>query len=89
VRRQWVRPYLGCYLSLAEDDYCGIPENNPLPRHLTTREEEFFEIGTISFKHLATLMRQGVEGRLDDVVLVEVESVGAGVSKPSCLTCLK
>jgi hypothetical protein len=53
------------------------------------REEEFFEISAVSFEHLATLMRQGVEGRLDDVVLVEVEFVGAGVSNPSCLTCLK
>jgi hypothetical protein len=42
------------------------------------REEEFLEIGAISFKGHATILRQGVEGRLDDVVLVEVRSVGAG-----------
>jgi hypothetical protein len=44
-----------------------------------TREEEFFEIDAISFERLATLLRQGVEGRLDDVVLIEVGSVAAGV----------
>jgi hypothetical protein len=38
------------------------------------------EIGVVSFECLATLLRQGVEGRLDDVVLVEVRSIGAGFS---------
>jgi hypothetical protein len=33
----------------------------------------------VSFECLATLLRQGVEGRLDDVVLVEVGSIVAGV----------
>jgi hypothetical protein len=58
---------------------CGVPENSPLPRHFTTWEKEFFEIGAVSFKYLVTLFHQGVEGRIDDVVLVEVKSVGAGV----------
>jgi hypothetical protein len=51
-----------------------------MPRHFTTREEEFFEIGAVGFKRLATLLCQGVEGRLEDVVLVEVRSIGTGVS---------
>jgi hypothetical protein len=44
------------------------------------REEEFFVIGAVSFERLVTLLHQGVEGRLDDVVLVKVGSVGARVS---------
>jgi hypothetical protein len=40
----------------------------------------FFKIGSVSFKHLVTLLCQGVKGRLDDVVLIEVGSVGARVS---------
>jgi hypothetical protein len=36
----------------------------------------------LSFERLVTLHRQGVAGRLDDVVLVEAESVGARVSTP-------
>jgi hypothetical protein len=37
-------------------------------------------IDTVSFVRLMTLHRQGVKGRIDDVVLVEVGSVGVGVS---------
>jgi hypothetical protein len=76
VRRRWVRPYL----RLVEDDQCSIPENSPFPRHFTTREEEFFKISSVSFERLATLLRQGVEGRLEVVILVEVRSVVARVS---------
>jgi hypothetical protein len=63
-----------------EDDPRGVPENGPMPCQFTTREEEFFEIGAVGFEHLATLLCQGVEGRLEDVVLVEVRSIGTGVS---------
>jgi hypothetical protein len=80
VRRRWIRPYLGCYLRLAEDDQCGVPKNSPLPRHFTTRDEELFEIGVVSHECLVTLICQGVEGRHEDVVLVEVGSVGVEVS---------
>jgi hypothetical protein len=79
LRGRWVVPYLGYNLSLVQDDWCGVLENGSLPHHFAMREEEFFEIGAVSFECLATILRQGVEGRLDDVVLVEVESVGAGV----------
>jgi hypothetical protein len=34
----------------------------------------------VSFVYLATLLHHGVKGGLEDVVLVEVGSVGAGVS---------
>jgi hypothetical protein len=58
-----------------EDDRCGILENSPPPHHFTTREEELFEIIMISFERLATLLHQGVEGVLEDVVLVKVRSI--------------
>jgi hypothetical protein len=38
------------------------------------------EIGDVSFKHLSTLLRQGVEDGFEDVALVEVGSVVVGVS---------
>jgi hypothetical protein len=76
---RWVRSYLGCYLSLVEDDWCSISENSPLLRHFATREEELFEISEVSFERLATLLYQGVKGELEDVV-VEVGSVIAIVS---------
>jgi hypothetical protein len=63
-----------------EDDQCSIPENSPLPHHFTTREEELFKIGAVSFERHATLLHQGVEDRLEDVILVEVGSVGVRVS---------
>jgi hypothetical protein len=44
------------------------------------RKEELLKIGAVYFECLATLLRQGVEGGLEDVALVEVESVVAGVS---------
>jgi hypothetical protein len=80
ARRQWARPYLGCYLRLVEDDWCSIPENGPLQCHFTTWEEELFEICTVSFNFLAALLHQGVKGRLEDVVFIEVGFIGAKVS---------
>jgi hypothetical protein len=63
-----------------EDDRCSIPENGALSRHLATREEELFEIGDVSFERLLTLLRQSVRGGFEDVTLVEVGSIVAGVS---------
>jgi hypothetical protein len=80
ARGRWVWPYLGYYLSFVEDDRRGVLENNPLPHYFITREEEFFKMDAVVFERLVTLLHQGVEGRLDDVVLVEVGSVGATVS---------
>jgi hypothetical protein len=74
----------GCYLGLAYDDRRGALEDGPLPHHLITQEEELLEIGVVSFERLVTLLHQGVEGRLDDVVLVKVGSVGVGVSSKMC-----
>jgi hypothetical protein len=74
ARGWWVRPYLGCYLRLVEDDRCSIPENSPLPHHFTTWEEELFKISAVSFERLVTLLRQGVEGKLEDVVFIKVTS---------------
>jgi hypothetical protein len=48
--------------------------------YLVTRVEDLTEIITVSFEHLATLLCHGVEDRLDDFVLVKVESVGVRVS---------
>jgi hypothetical protein len=71
---------LGPYLGLHEDDRCSVLENNSMSRHLTTRKEELFKIGTVCFERLVTLLRQGVKGGIEDVALVEVRSVVARVS---------
>jgi hypothetical protein len=78
VRGRWVRPYLRYYLRLVEDDQCSISENSLLPHHIM-REEELSEIGEVSFERIAILLRQGVEGGLEDVALVEVGSIVARV----------
>jgi hypothetical protein len=59
-----------------------------MPRHFTTREEELFKVGVISFERLTTLLRQGVKGGLEDVALVEVGYVVARVL-PFMLDVLK
>jgi hypothetical protein len=79
-RKWWVRSYLGCYLGLADDDRHYVLEDSPLTCHLIMQVEELIEIDAISFERLATILYQGVEGRLDDVVIIEVRSIGAGVS---------
>jgi hypothetical protein len=79
-RKGWVRPYLRCYLSLADDDRYCVLEDGPLPRYLITQVEELLQIGMVSLEHFASLLRQGVKGGLDDVVLVEVRSVDVGAS---------
>jgi hypothetical protein len=79
-RRRWVRPYLGCYLGLGEDDRRSVLENTPLSCHLATRKEELLKIGMVCFERLATLLRQGVEGGLEDVALIDVGSIVAVVS---------
>jgi hypothetical protein len=66
-------PYLRYYLRLVEDDWRSVLENIPMSHNFATREEEFF-------KCLATLLHQDVKGRLENIVLVEVRSIGAGVS---------
>jgi hypothetical protein len=68
------------YLGLHEDDRCSVLENSSMSRHLATRKEELFKIGTVCFERFGTLLHQGVEGGLEDVSLVEVRSVVAGVS---------
>jgi hypothetical protein len=44
------------------------------------RVEELIHLGALSLECLAILLRQCVEGGLDDIVLIEVESVDAGIS---------
>jgi hypothetical protein len=68
------------YLTLGEDDRHSVLENSSLLRHLTTQKVDLFKIGAVCFKGLATLLRQDVEGGLEDVAHVEVGSVVAGVS---------
>jgi hypothetical protein len=80
ARGRWVKSYLGYYLGLVKDDQRSVLENSPMPRHFTTREEEFFKIGVVRFECLATLLRQGVKGGLEDVALVEIGSVVVKVS---------
>jgi hypothetical protein len=72
-----------------EDDQRSVIENSSMSRYFTMQEEEFFKIGVVSFKCLATLLRQGVEGRLDDVILVDVGFCWCRSFHPSCLTCVK
>jgi hypothetical protein len=79
-RRRWVRPYLGYYLEFGEDDQRSVLKDGPLSRHLTTQKEEFLKIGAVCFERLATLLRQGVEGELEEVALVEGRSVVARIS---------
>jgi hypothetical protein len=72
--------YLGYYLRLVEDDCRSILENSPMSRHFTMQEKELLKIGMLHFERLVTLLHQGVEGRLEDVSLVEVGSIVPGVS---------
>jgi hypothetical protein len=74
-RRRWITLYLG-----GEDDWRSVLENNPLSRHLATGEEELLKISVVHFECLVTRLRQGVEGGLEDVSLVVVRSVVAGIS---------
>jgi hypothetical protein len=78
-RKRWGWLYLRCYLGLANDDRRGVLEDEPLPCHLIMRVEELLQIGAVSLERFAILLRQGVKGGHDDV-LVEVRSVGARVS---------
>jgi hypothetical protein len=64
---------------LVEDDRCGVLDKSLVPRHFATREEELFKIDVVRIERLATLLRQGVEGGLEDVTLIEVGSVVARV----------
>jgi hypothetical protein len=54
--------------------------DEPLSCHLITQQEDLIYLLVIGLECLAILLRQVVEGRLDDVALVEVRSIGAGVS---------
>jgi hypothetical protein len=68
------------YLGLVEDDRYSVLENSPVSRHFAMREEELFKIGMLRFERLMTLLRQGVDGGLEDVAPIEVGYVVAGVS---------
>jgi hypothetical protein len=73
-------PHLGCYLGLADDDRCCVLEDAPLSSHLVTRVEELLQISAVTLECLATFLHQGVEGGLDDAVLVKFGSIDAGAS---------
>jgi hypothetical protein len=79
-RRRWVRPYLRYYLRLGEDDQRSVLENRPLSRHLAMREEKLLKIDMVRFERLATLLRQGVDGKFEYVAFVEVGSIVIRVS---------
>jgi hypothetical protein len=79
-RKQGVRQYLGCYLSLADVDRRRILLDEPLSRYLITREEELIHLLVVGLERLAIFLRQVVEGRLDNVVLAEIGFVGVGAS---------
>jgi hypothetical protein len=75
-RKREFGSYLGCYLSFVDDDWRYILLDEPLSRYLVMREEELIHLLAVGLKRLAIFVRQVVEGRLDDVILVEVRSVG-------------
>jgi hypothetical protein len=52
----------------------------PLSSHLVTRVEELLQISAVTLECLATFLHQGVEGGLDDAVLVKFGSIDAGAS---------
>jgi hypothetical protein len=54
-RKRWVRPYLGCYLGLVDDDRRGVLEHEPLSCHLITQVEELIQIGVVGLERLAIL----------------------------------
>jgi hypothetical protein len=51
-----------------------------MSHHLVARVEEVIHFGVVSLERLAILLREGIEGGFDDVVLVEVGSVDARAS---------
>jgi hypothetical protein len=55
-------------------------EDSPMSHHFTTQEEELFKFGAVRFEHIVILLHRGVKGGFEDVALVEVRSVVAGVS---------
>jgi hypothetical protein len=73
-------PYLRYYLGFGEDDQRSVLENHPLSHHLATQKEELLKIDVVRFERLVTLLRQGVEGGLENVALVEVGFIMARVS---------
>jgi hypothetical protein len=58
----------------------SVLENSPMSCHFTTREEDLFKIDAVSVKCPATLLCQGVKGRLENIALIDVRSVVAIVS---------
>jgi hypothetical protein len=72
--------YLRYYLGFGEDDQRSVLENHPLSHHLATQKEELLKIDAVRFERLVTLLRQGVEGGLENVALVEVRFIMARVS---------
>jgi hypothetical protein len=63
-----------------DDDLCCILLDEPLSRSLVTQEEELIHLLVVGLERLAIFDCQVVKSRIDDVVLVEVGSVGAGAS---------
>jgi hypothetical protein len=55
-----------------DDDQRCVLEDEPMSRHLITRVEELIHLGAVSLECLAILLRQVIDGGLDDVILVEV-----------------
>jgi hypothetical protein len=51
-----------------------------MSRHLVRRVEEVIHFGVVSLERLVILLREGIEGGFDDVVLFEVGSVDASAS---------
>jgi hypothetical protein len=80
-RKREVGPYLEYYLRLVDVDRRCILLDEPMSCHLIMQQEDLIHLLVIGFKRLAILLRRVVEGRFDDdVVLIEVGSVGVRAS---------
>jgi hypothetical protein len=51
-----------------------------LSPYLITQEEELIHLCAVGLERLEIFLCHGVEGRLDDVVLVDLKSIGVGPS---------
>jgi hypothetical protein len=73
-------PHLGCYLGLADDDRCCVLEDAPPVKSPRNKSRRAPPNQCVTLECLATFLHQGVEGGLDDAVLVKFGSIDAGAS---------
>jgi hypothetical protein len=72
--KRGVGPYLRCYRARC------ILSGEALPCHLIMRQEDLIHLLVTGLKRLVILLRQVVECKLDDVVLIDVRYIYVGTS---------